>query len=424
VLAFGIAIFAILLASGVPLFMGFALGGLIIIVLSVGLPLHNLAIFSFDYLQNFILLAAPLFILAGQLMADSGLGEALVDLFKAFLGRLPAGLAICVVLVSAFTGALVAQNLAVLASVGVLLFPAMTAAKYEKGFAGGLLCASSQLGFLIPPSVVFIIYGYLTQTSVAELYMAGIIPGVLLAALLCLTALIIFRRRGFTPLPVISWGERKRLFLKAIPAIIMPVIVLGGIYSGIFTPTEAGGVACVYILIVGIFVYRGLNWRTISASVLTSARLTSLILILLVGVMIFGKALNLIGLPRIMGDWVISSGLSPTIFLVFLCIAFVALGIIMDAFAMVVLIPVITPTIAILGIDTIHLGVIFVVASMIGTMTPPAAAALYFTGSLFKIPTADVMRGVWPFLVTTVIALFIFVFFPTLSTWLPDTMLR
>ena len=203
---------------------------------------------------------------------------------------------------------------------------------------------------------------------------------------------------------------------------MMPIIVLGGIYGGIFTPTEAAGVACVYALIIGAFVYRQLTWKTIWTSAVEAARLTSIILILFCGVMLLGRAFNIIGLPRAIGDWVMSGGVTAPIFLVLLCIAFIALGMIMDAFAMVAVLPVVMPAVQILGIDTIHLGVIFVVASMIGTMTPPVAGAIYFTGALFSIPTTEIIRGILPFLAIMIIGLFIFAFFPDISTWLPSTM--
>ena len=423
-LAFGIAVFAILLLSGVPIFMAFALGGLIIITLHTGLPLYNIGIFFFDSIDTWIMLAVPLFMLAGQLMAESGMGKTLVDLIGGFIGRVPGSIAVTAIAASAFAGALVGSNLAVLGSVGVILFPAMVKAGYDKGYSGGVLCASSELGFLIPPSVVFIIYGFLTQTSVAQLFIAGIIPGLLLAVLLAIPAIVIAKRRRFPPMPQVTWKERKKQLVKALPAIMMPIIVLGGIYGGIFTPTEAGAVACVYTLFIGAFVYRQLTWKNIWTASVESARLTGIILILLCAVLLLGRAFNIIGLPQAIVNWVIGGGLTAPTFLVLLCLVFLVLGMIMDAFAMVAILPVVMPVVQLLGIDTIHLGVIFVVASMIGTMTPPAAGAIYFTSALFSLPTSETIRGVLPFLAIMIISLVIFAFFPDISTWLPSTMFR
>jgi C4-dicarboxylate transporter, DctM subunit len=421
-LAFGIAVFFILLITGIPIFVAFALGGLIIINLHMGMPFYNLGIFFFDSLDSWIMLAVPLFMLAGQLMAESGMGKTLVDVMAGFVGRVPGGIGVTAIAASAFCGALVGSNLAVLGSIGVILYPAMVEAKYDRSYAGGLLCASSQLGFLIPPSIVFIIYGFLTQTSVAQLYMAGIMPGILLTVMLAVPAVLIAKRKNFPPMPRSTWGEQGKRIGKAVPAILMPVIVLGGIYGGIFTPTEAAAVACVYTLIIGAFVYRRLNLKNIWRSSKESARLTGVILVLLCAVMLFGRALNFIGLPQTIGTWVTHGGMTAPVFMVLLCVAFLVLGIFMDAFAMVAIMPVVIPAVQSLGINTIQLGVVFVTASMIGTMTPPAAGAIYFTSSLFKLPTAETIKGVLPFLATMVVSLFIFAFWPSVSTWLPGTM--
>jgi C4-dicarboxylate transporter DctM subunit len=424
VIALGVVVCAILLFSGMPLFMAFGIGGLIIITLHADFSLFNIGVFFFDFISNYTLLSVPLFVLVGQLMAESGMGKTLIDLVSSFVGRVPGGIAVAAVITSAFMGALTAQNLAVLAAVGVVLFPAMESARYDKGYSVGVLCSSSQLGFLIPPSITFIIYGFLTQSSVVRLFIAGIIPGVLLTVFLCVVAIVIAKKRRFPPMPAVGWKERKGLVIRALPGIIMPIVVLGGIYGGIFTATEAAGVACIYTLLVGAFVYRGLNLRNIWGSAVEATRLTSMILILFCGVMLLGRAFTIIGLPQLIGNWVVMFGLTPVVFLIMLCIAFIVLGMIMDAFAMIALLPVVMPAVKLVGIDPIHLGVIFVVASLIGTMTPPAAASIYFTSALFKVPTIETVRGILPFLVTTIIVLFILALCPGISTWLPGTMLH
>jgi C4-dicarboxylate transporter, DctM subunit len=422
-LAFGIIVFFILLLTGVPIFISFALGGLIIVSLVAHLPFFNMGIFFFDSVNSWIMLAVPLFIFAGQLMAESGMGKTLVDVMAGFVGRVPGGIGVTAIAASAFCGSLVGSNLAVLGSVGVILYPVMVANKYDKSYCAGLLCAASQLGFLIPPSIVFIIYGFLTQTSVAKLYIAGILPGILTALLLVIPAIYIAKKKGFPPMPRSGFKQQMNRLKRALPAIFMPLIVLGGIYGGIFTPTEAAAVACIYTALVGVLVYRGLNFKNIWRSAIEAARLTAIIMILLCAVMLFSRALNFIGLPQAVGKWVIAQGLSAQGFLFLLCAVFLILGIFMDAFAMVAIMPVVLPAVQQLGIDTIQLGVVFVVASMIGTMTPPAAGAIYFTSSLFKLPTIDTIRGIIPFLGITVVAMFIFAIWPSVSTWLPATML-
>lgn len=421
-LTLGVVALAVLLISGVPLFIAFALGGLIIILFVAGLPPYNLAMFFFDSMNNWVLLAIPLFILAGELTVHSGMGEALVDLLKLIIGRVPGSIAVSAIIVSAFVGAFTGVTFAVLGTVGLVLFPAMVAAKYNRDYSAGVLAASAQLGILIPPSVVFIIYGYLTNTSVAQLFMAGIVPGILLAGLLSVTAIFIAYKRKF-PIEVgVSLEKRKAILIKALPAIFMPVIVLGGIYGGVFTPTEAAAVACLYTLVVGAFIYRRLNFKNIWASSLETARILSMIMILLCGVLLFNRALILIGLPQAIGKWAVVSGVSPLTFILMVCIGFIVLGLFMDAFGMVAVIPTILPALGILDINPVHLGVLFVVASGIGCLTPPAAGFLYFAGKLFDVPTVEMLRGVWPFLLIMIICLLILAFVPEISLWLPGTM--
>ena len=418
----GVAVCLVLLIAGVPLFIAFAIGGLIIIMLQFGLPLYNLSVFFFDPINSFLLLAVPLFTLAGQLMQESGMGKSLVDFVGSFIGRVPGGIAVTAIVASTVVGALTGSNLAVLTSMGSVLFPAMVSAKYEKGYAGAVLCSSCQIGFLIPPSVPFIIYGFMTNSSVPKLFIAGIIPGILLAALLGITAVIIAKRRGYPSLQRVNPKERKTMFLKALPAIIMPIIVLGGIYSGIFTPTEAAAVACVYTLLVGAFVYRELNLKNIWSSVIQSTQLTCVILVLFCGIMVLSKAFMTAGIPRLLGEWVIESGLNQTLFLAMLCVVFALLGVIMDAFAAVAILPLVVSSAANLGINPIHLGVLFVVGSAIGTMTPPVAGALYLTSTVFNIPSTELMKEIVPFLTVTILLIFLLALFPEISLWLPSTM--
>jgi C4-dicarboxylate transporter DctM subunit len=422
VVAFGLIVFAVLLLTGVPIFIAFALGGLIILNLHTGLPLYNIGIFFFDSIDNWVMLAVPLFMLGGQLMAESGIGKSLVDFMGGFSGRIPGGLAITAIVTSSVCGAMVGSNLAVLGSVGVVLYPAMIKAGYDRSYSAGVLCSSSQLGFLIPPSIVFIIYGFLTQSSVAQLFISGILPGVLLCLTLAILAVVIAKKRRFPRTPKSTWKEQRTRWIKGLPAILMPVIVLGGIYGGIFTPTEAAGVACVYALIIGAFVYRRLTWGKIIEAAVESARLTGIILIMLCAVMLLSRSLNIIGFPQAIGDWVTREGLNPTIFLILFSLALIVLGMIVDAVGLVAIIPVILPAAQALGVSMIQLGVIFVVASMIGTMTPPAAAAIYFTSALYKLPTGETIRGIMPFLAVTILSLLVLIFVPFLSTWLPSTM--
>lgn len=423
-LAVGVGACAVLFAVGVPLYVAFGLGGLIILMFHSGLSLEQLAMMFFGSLDSFVLLAGALFILAGNLMLQGGIGKPLVDFLGSFTARVPGGLGIASVLACLFIGALTGVIPATLAAVGIIMFPAMIAAGYPRGFSGGVLCASSNLGNLIPPSIGFILFGFLTNASVGKLFIAGIMPGVLLAAAFAITTIVIAKREKFPSMPAVSLKERGSLFVKALPGIFMPIIILGGIYGGIFTPTEAAAVACVYCFIVGAIINRGINWKATWASLTDTVRIVTFILILIAGAMVLGKAFMLVGFTQAITNWVTAAGLGPMGFLLLLVVVFIAVTFIMDATAMMfVVIPLIMPTVAALDINLIHLGVIFVVAASVGVTTPPMSVHLYVTAGMFDVPVEEVMRGVLPFLAVLTIVLFIIVLFPEISTWLPGTMM-
>ena len=423
-LIIGLVVTAILFAIGAPITIAFALGGLIILTLHCGFPLTHLGVMYFDTINSFVLLAGPLFILAGNLMTHGGMGKPLVDFLGSFTARVPGGVAVATIIACTFIGALTGSVMATLAAVGIIMFPAMIGASYDRGYSAGVLCSSSGLGALIPPSLIFILFGFLTETSVGQLFMAGIMPGILLAALLAVTAILV--ARGKTPALTISasWKERGKLLVKALPAIFMPLIILGGIYGGIFTPTEAAAVACVYSLLIGAFVYRGLNWRSILASFAETAEMVGRILMLIAGGMLLGRAFMLAGLPAAITSWVVAAGVTPMIFLFLIILAYFVLGMVMEAVViMFVFIPLIWPSVAALGIDPIHLGVIFCVSGLVASVTPPMAFALFVTSSILETPVEEVTKGVLPFLGVMILVMIIITLVPEISTWLPSTML-
>lgn len=422
-LAVGIIILAVLFSIGVPIYMAFSLGGLIILLFVVDFPLNQVSALFFSSMNSFVLLAGPLFILAGNIMVRGGLARPLVEFLQTLTARMPGGVAIATVFACTFIGALTGSTIATLAAVGLIMFPAMIGANYDRGYSGGILCASSNLGNLIPPSIAFILFGYLTDTSVAKLFMAGILPGLLLAALLSVTAMLIAKRRRFPLMPGVSWRERGRLFIKALPAIFMPVIILGGIYGGIFTPTEAAAVACVYGIFAGVFIYRQVTWKNFWVCLTDTSRMVGMILILIAGAMYLGKAFTLVGFPQAISQWVVSAGLGPTGFLFLFIAMYAALGCVMEGLAlMFVTLPLIFPAAVALNINPMHLGVVFCVSVLMAGMTPPVSIFVYATAGMFKIPVEDVTLGVLPFLAVTFITLIILTLFPEISAWLPDTM--
>jgi C4-dicarboxylate transporter DctM subunit len=423
-LTFSIVVLAILFAIGSPIYMAFSLGGLLILFFIVGFPLNQLTGMFFNSLNSYVLLAGPLFILAGNFMVRGGLSTPLSQLMNSCTNRIPGGVAVATILACTFIGALTGSAFATIAAVGIALFPAMVGAGYSRGYSGAVLCCAGNLGILIPPSIVFILFGYLADISVGQLFIAGVLPGLVMAALLCGVAIATAMRKRFPLLPSVTWRERGRLFIRALPALFMPIVILGGIYGGIFTPTEAAAVACVYSIIIGIFIYRGLNWKNFWGSLSDTTQLVGSILLLIAGGTFLGKAFILIGFPQAICNWVIESGLGPTGFLLILAAVFAGLGCIMEGMViMFVTLPLIMPAANILGIDMLHLGVIFCISIMVSGVTPPVAIVLYITAGMFDTPVEKIIREVLPFLVAMIISLLIIVFLPQISVWLPGKML-
>jgi C4-dicarboxylate transporter DctM subunit len=422
--AVAVAIIVVLFAIGVPLYIVFGLGGLIILTSYAGMSLEQLGAMLFNSIDVFVLLAVPLFILAGNLMVQEGIGEPLVMFLRSFAGRIPGGLGIASILACLFVGALTGAIPATLAAVGIIMFPLMVETGYPKGFSSGILCGASHLGNLIPPSLGFILYGFITSTSVPRLFIAGILPGVLVATALSITALIIAKKNNFPVIPPISFRERGKLFIKALPALFMPVIILGSIYGGIASPTEAAAMACVYCFAIAPIVSGSIKWKGIWAALTNTVRTSTSILIIIVAAIVLGKAFTLTGLTRAITDWVISAELGTMGFLLLVTFAFIVITFIMESTAMIfIFVPLILSAASALDINLIHLGVIIIIAGSIGATTPPMAVHLYITSGILKVPVEDVMRGTLPFLITLIVILFIVVFFPQISIWLPNIMM-
>ena len=419
----GIAITVILFAVGMPIYIVFALGGLFILMFHAGFPLSQLAQIWFSSLDSFILLAGPLFVLAGSMMVHSGIGKPLVNFLGSFTTHVPGGLAVASIIACCFMGALTGVNVATLAAVGFVMFPEMIAAGYDRGYSGAALCTSSNLGVLIPPSIVFILFGFLADTSVAKLFIGGIVPGVLLTLVFAITAIFVAKRKGITNLPSVSWRERGHLFIKALPGLFMPIIILGGIYGGFFTPTEAAAVACVYCFVIGVIINRKVDWQALRASLRDTLRVTTFIMALIAGAILLGKAFTMTGFTQNITSWVTAAGLGPTGFLFLLMAIVVVLGFFIDVMVMLfVMIPLVLPTVAALDINIIHLAVTFCIAGGIGVITPPMATHLYVTAGMFDIKIGELTRGVIPFLAAETAFLFIIIPFPQVSTWLPSLM--
>jgi len=300
----GIAMMIVLFLMGSPLAIAFSVGSIAILIFSMGFPVPNLAQLFFSTINSYTLLAMPFFILAGNLLLRSGGMIPLRDFMSAMVGHWPGGMAVSMIVFAAFLGSISGSSAACLAIIGTVMVPILVKSGYDRSFASGVAVTASELGLLIPPSLFFIIFGAYNRVSIADLFMAGIGPGILAAIFMSIVAIFISKKRKYALSAKASFETRWKTTVRVLPILFMPIVVLGGIYSGIFSPTQAASVSVLYTLIIGFFVYRGLKLKDLTESLVATVKLSSMIYLLYIGGDLFGKTLGYIGLPQAIAEWV------------------------------------------------------------------------------------------------------------------------
>lgn len=396
----------VLLIVGVPI--AFVLcGSSIIAILSTG-DIHNAIVIQrmFSGSGSFTLLAIPFFVLAGNLMSSGGISKRLVNLCNSLFGHISGGLAMVAIITCAFFAAISGSSAATAAAVGTIIIPEMLKHKYDKDFAGATVASSAELGVIIPPSIGLIQYGVATGTSISDLFMAGFLPGIFICLVLCVVAHFLCKKQGFEPSKKATRQEKIQAFKDAILAILMPVIILGGIYSGVFTPTEAAVIAVFYGLIVGVFVYKEIKLSDIPRILTDSAITMSTVLLIMSASTIFGWILTKLQIPQAVAKGFLGISASKYIFLLLVNVLLLFIGMFCEAgAAMVILAPLLAPLLApvaqTLGIDLVHFGIIMMANLAIGMMTPPVGVNLYVVCDTAKVK----IEGMFPYLVKYFLAL-------------------
>ena len=374
--------------------------------------------------DSWTLLAVPFFILAGNLFAKTAISERLIHLARVIVGRLPAGLAMVSVVVSIFFAGISGSGPADTAALGAVLIPAMEKAGYDKRSAAALMAAGGGIGIIIPPSIALLIYGVVANAPVTKLFIAGIIPGLVVGLSLFAVSWWLFGRdpriraeaRG-------SWGEVGKAAREAIWGLLAPAIILGGIYGGVFTATEAAVVAVVWGVLVGFFIHRDLKLRDLPAILVDTGVTTGVVMLLVCTASVFAWVLNTSGIAAEAAAWLarLASGKVGGLLLVngILLVA----GCLMDAISIYyVLLPILLPVVLALGIDLVHFGVIMTVNMAIGQITPPVGVNLFVACGIARIPMKEISRAVVPMVLAQTVALLVITFWPDLSLWLPRFM--
>ncbi|MCR5859945.1 TRAP transporter large permease [Mesorhizobium sp. J428] len=371
--------------------------------------------------SNYIILAVPLFILAAELMNIGSMTDRLMSFCNAIVGRFRGGLAQVNILQSIIFAGMSGSAIADAAGSGKIMQNMMTAdGKYPASYAAALTAATAVIGPIIPPSIPMIIYALVSDASIGYLFLGGVIPGLLMAAFQMALVAIHARTRNFPVEAPTPLREIPRITWQALPALLMPVVLLGGIYSGITTPTEAAAVAAAYALFISVVLYRSVSFGDFYRSVLASARTTSSIGMLIAGALVLNYVVTVENIPQSLSVLLTSWDLSPTGFLIMVNLILLVLGCVLEGTTIIlVILPVFIPTANALGIDLVHFGVMCVVNIMLGLVTPPYGLLLFIMTRIANVPLWDIVRDVLPFLYTMVASLIIITFFPDVVLWLP-----
>src|SRR5690625_3535692 len=414
--------FFVFMLIGVPIAISLGLSSLFTMVVATDLPLGSIVTQAFTSLDSFSLLAIPLFILTGVLVKECCVSERLLKLADVLVGYLVVGLAIVTVLASMFFAAISGSGPATVAAIGSIMIPAMEKRKYDTGFAAAVTASAGSIGVIIPPSIPFIMYGVIGGVSIGGLFLAGIIPGILIGIALMVVSYMIAKKKEFpTEGTIPTFKEVLQAVNYAKWALLIPVVILGGIYSGFFSPTESAAVACIYALIVGVFVYKELTLKKLYETFLEATMINVPVSIIISFSISFAYLLSIKRIPTKIAQFI--AGVSDDLIITMLIVSLFLLvvGMFIDTIsAVVILTPILLPVAAAVGVDPIHFGVIMVVNLAVGYITPPLGVNLFVASHISKISIERITRSLIPFIIVMIIVIIIIIAIPALSTFLPS----
>ncbi len=407
----------------IPLAYGMMAAGIVYLVAS-GTDLGLFAQVTMNgYYSKFVLLAVPLFIFMAQIMNESTITEKIFHFAHAVVGRAPGGLAQVNVINSVIFSGMSGSAVADASGTGLVEIKAMANGGYPKDFACATTAATSTIGPIIPPSIPMVIYAYLSATSVGMLFAAGMVPGLLLAGMQMVLIHFLAKRRGY---PREQWpglGQALGRFLVAAPALLTPVILLGGIYSGAFTPTEAAAVASLYALLLAFVVYRAMGPSEFYSMFQTTVRQSATVGLIVGAAFIINYAVAVEGIPRAFADAILSISTDPLVLLILINLLFLGMGMFLDTMVLLlIMVPVVLPVMRLVGIDPVFFGVVIVLNMMIGLSTPPFGVLLFIVSSTTGTPLQDVIRQIWPFLGIMIVSLIVLILFPDIVLFVPRLM--
>ncbi len=409
------------MAIGMPVAISLGLSSLITIFFFSQDSLASMAIKLFETSEHYTLMAIPFFVLAGNLLSTGGVAKRMVRFAIAAVGHLRGGLAISSIMACMLFAAVSGSSPATVVAIGSIVIAGMVKNGYTKEFAAGVICNAGTLGILIPPSIVMVVYAAVTEVSVGRMFMAGVLPGLLLGLMLMLAVWWRAGKLQLTPPPKATVGELLRAFRDSMWGLLLLVIIMGGIYGGVFTPTEAAAVSAVYALVVAVFIYRDLKLRDLPEVFLESSKTTVMIMFIVANALLFAHVLTSERIPQMIAEQIMSAGMAPWMFLLVVNLILLVAGNFMEPTGIIlILAPILFPISQKLGIDPIHLGIIMVVNMEIGMVTPPVGLNLFVTSGVTGMNLMQVTRAALPWLSVLLVFLVIITYVPWISLVLPD----
>ena len=416
---------ALLMLTGMPISISLGLTVLTFLFTMTTVPVEAVALKLFTGIEKFEIMAIPFFILAGNFLTHGGVAKRMINFATSLVGHMYGGLALGGVLACALFAAVSGSSPATVVAIGSIMLPAMVKQGYPMKFGVGVIGTAGGLGILIPPSIVMVIYAVSTNTSIGKLFIAGVIPGLLLGLLLLTVTWIVAKKRNYPRMPKASWTTRLRSMRECMWGLFLIVVVIGGIYSGIFTATEAAAMSAVYAFVVAVFIYKDMKLKDVPKTLLASANMSAMILYIITNAVLFSFLLTSEQIPQELTSWITHLGLGSVGFLIMVNILLLAAGNFMEPSSILLITaPLLFPMAMQLGIDPIHLGVLMTVNMEIGMITPPVGLNLYVASGISRLGLTDTTKACAPWILVMMAFLMLITYVPAISLWLPNLLFK
>ncbi len=419
-------IFGLLIAlmlTGMPISISLGLTVLTFIFTMTHVPVEAVALKLFTGIEKFEIMSLPFFILAGNFLTHGGVARRMIDFATSLVGHFHGGLALAGVMACAMFALVCGSSVATVVAIGSIVLPAMVERGYPMRFGAGVITVAGSLGILMMPSIPKVIYAISTGTSMGALFVAGLIPGILLTFMLCVVTWYLAKKNNYPRMPKATWGQRWKAFRESLWGLMLVVIIIGGIYSGIFTATEAAAMSAVYAFFISMFVYKAIRLRDVKKVLLNSANMSAMLLYIITNAVLFSFIMTNEHIPQLLADWILTKDLGVIQFLLVVNVMLLLAGNFMEPSSIILIMaPIIYPAAMVLGINPVHLGILIDVNMEVGLCHPPVGLNLYVASGISKLGITELTKAVWPWLVTMLVFLIIVTYWPELSLFLPRLM--